>query len=328
MALMKDENLPQIHSMYLFCPNELEKDSWNSKDFKEFSIQGVFVCKEELIQKLKDDINTIYTNNETSETTTGLFPTNDITNEHIKNAVPTISVFSSKSINNSIKKLDPNLIWYIRYQLLLEILLKVEKSTTEAKEMIDKCKELCENDKYRLKQIEEFEEDAENAFKSIYWYTKDSFIVHLINKVCGSQKVDDIYPFRLFIRNLHEEIVKIDVDRRKMIRRHKMTLFRGKFLPQSTFKKLQDNKNGLVMMNGFLSTTKDKKVARSFASGVRNSDDVAVLFELNVDANVVNKPYAEIPPERDAKKSSEQVLFSIGSVWRIKSVNELKDDAK
>ncbi len=333
MALMKDENLPQIHSMYLFCPNELEKDGWNSEDFKEFPIQGVFVCKEELMQKLKDDINTISTNNEISQTTMGLSSTNDIANEHITNAIPKISVFSSKSINNSIKNLDPNLIWYIRYQLLLEILLKLEKSKTEAKEMIDKCKELCENDKFRIKQIEEFKEefekDAENACDPIYWYTKDSFIFHLLNRVCGSENVDDIYPFRWFIRNLHNEIVKIDVDRRRKIPRDQKTVFRGKFLAQSTFKKLEDNKNGLVVMNGFLSTTEHEVVAKGFASGVPNSDQKAVIFELNIDSDVVNKPYAKIPSERHQKKSNEEeVLFSIGSVWQIINVKELEDNTK
>jgi hypothetical protein len=82
----------------------------------------------------------------------------------------------------------------------LKILLTLEELKTEAKEMIDKCKELCESDKYRLKQTEEFEKDTEDVFKSIYWYTKDSFIVHLLNRVCGSPNVDDIYSFVTYTR--------------------------------------------------------------------------------------------------------------------------------
>jgi hypothetical protein len=56
---------------------------------------------------------------------------------------------------------------------------------------------------------------------------------------------------------------------------------------------------------------------------------MAVLFKLNIDSKVVNKPYADIPPERHEKGSSEEeLLFSIGSVWRIIDVKELKDDTK
>jgi hypothetical protein len=95
------------------------------------------------------------------------------------------------------------------------------------------------------------------------------------------------------------------------------------------FKKLEDNKNGLVVMNGFLSTTEDEVVAKGFASGVPNSDQKAVIFELNIDPDVVNKPYAKIPSDRHAKKSNEEeVLFSIGSVWQIINVKELEDNTK
>ncbi len=71
-------------------------------------------------------------------------------------------------------------------------------------------------------------------------------------------------------------------------------------------------------MNEFLSTTEDEEVAKGFASGVPDSSQKAVIFELNIDSDVVNIPYAQIPSDRYAKKSNEEeVLFSIGSVWRI-----------
>jgi hypothetical protein len=59
------------------------------------------------------------------------------------------------------------------------------------------------------------------------------------------------------------------VNCRRTTSRHKTTAFREKFLHQSTFKKLEDNKNGLVVMNGFLSTTEDEEVAKGLASSNR-----------------------------------------------------------
>jgi hypothetical protein len=264
MAIIEEEVLSQIHSMYIFCLNESEKDSWKSKIIEK--IRGSYVCKDELMQQLKDDINVININNETPQKSTISLSTQDNIDERSTNAVPPISVFSTKPINNSIKHLNKDSVWFVRYQLLFEIILKLEKSTTAAAEMIHVCKELCKDDAARLKQIEEFTKDAENAFESLYWYTKDSFIVHLLNKACGSQNVDEVYPFRLYISNLHNELVKLDTDRRKKNQENKTTVFRGKYLALSTFEKLKSNKNGLVAMNGFLSTTRNENAAKFFVN--------------------------------------------------------------
>ena len=328
LPIVEKEKPPQTHYIYIFCQSELEKASWNCTNLEEF--RGCFTSKDELMQKLNDDINMIKANTETTQTSTTSPITQDITNERIANAVPSISVFNNKSINNSIKHLNEDSKWFIRYQLLFEILIKLEKSSTAVEDMIYVCKQFYSNNKKRLEQIDEFEKDAENTFKSIYWYTKESFIVHLLNKACGSDNIDEIYPFRLFITNLHHEIVNLDNIRRGTILKCQTILFRGKPLAVSTLEKLKNNKNRLVAMNGFLSTTSNEQVAKCFTGvGGLRSDQRAVLFKLNIDPNIRNKPHANIPPDRHAMGANEQEhLFSIGSVWRIIDVKELKDDAK
>jgi hypothetical protein len=338
MKIIEDANVPQIHSIYIFCSNESEIDSWNPLRFTK--LRGSFVSINELMEQLKDDINAIHNNTETSEISTASSSTQDTTNERTKNAIPEISVFSSEPKNNSIKHLNKDSIWFIRYQLLFELILKLEKSTMAVEEMIYVCKNLCDDSEQTKAQIREFEKDAQDAFKSIYWYTKASFIVHVLNRACGSRKFSDIYPFRLFISNLHNELVELDKNRRSNIledenRRNnilkdEITVYRGKYIALSTLEKLKKNKNGLVSMNGFFSTSRKNTVARFFASdGILKPGQMSVLFKLNIDPNVVNKPYADIPPERHAMGPEEkEVLFSVGSVWQINDVTELIDDQK
>ncbi|CAM4780254.1 unnamed protein product [Rotaria magnacalcarata] len=81
-------------------------------------------------------------------------------------------------------------------------------------------------------------------------------------------------------------------------------------------------------MNGFLSTTKDETVAKRFASeGIPKPNQIAVIFKLNIDPKVIDKPYAEIPLDRHGVGPyEEELLFSIGSVWRINNVIDLQDN--
>ena len=329
--IIKNEALSKIHAMYIFCSNESEQDSWRSTNIEK--LRGVYTSKDNMIRQLKIDINLINNNNEILETPTTASITQDSVDQPVSNQIPTISVFSSKPINNMIVHLDKNSITFVQYKILFEIILKLEKSTTEADEMIYVCRNRCERDKKRLEQIEDFDKDVKDSSKSIdwiNWYTKDSFVVHMLNKTCGSQNIHEIYPFRLFIQNLHKELHDLDALRCGNNQEHQLTVFRGKLLPLSTFEKLKSNKNGLISMNGFLSTTRDISVAKAFSSGADlKNDHKAVLFKLNIDPKVVDKPYADIPPERHAKKDQEQeILFSVNSLWRIVNVYQLPQDTK
>ncbi|CAF2087321.1 unnamed protein product [Rotaria magnacalcarata] len=213
--IIEEKKLSAIYSMYVFCSNQCEKNIWDSKATEK--LRGGFLCKDELMNRLKDDIDFININDETPQCTTRSSSTECTANDRIVNGVPSMSFFNMKQINNSIQHLSKDSIWFIRYQLLFEILYKLEKSKRASEEMIYVCKQHYKDDETEMRPINEFEKDVDNSFESISWYTKVSFIVHLLNKACGSQNIDEIYPFRLFIRNLHEEIAKLDTERREKI---------------------------------------------------------------------------------------------------------------
>ncbi|CAF1381227.1 unnamed protein product [Didymodactylos carnosus] len=76
-----------------------------------------------------------------------------------------------------------------------------------------------------------------------------------------------------------------------------------------------------VSTNGFLSTTIDQTVAKFFAGdGQLRSVSVDVLFKLKIDYSTPCRPYTVIPSGQGCMTDEEEILFTIGSVWRIKSV--------
>ncbi|CAF1199730.1 unnamed protein product [Adineta steineri] len=105
------------------------------------------------------------------------------------------------------------------------------------------------------------------------------------------------------------------------VKAQKPVLYRGKVMTVSTFENFKKNINGLVAMKGFLSTTTDIKAAEMFAGkGTVPEGSVSVMFKLKIDNWKKCKPSAAIDPKDSAIKDEKEVLFSIGSIWRIISV--------
>ncbi|CAF1401306.1 unnamed protein product [Adineta steineri] len=99
-------------------------------------------------------------------------------------------------------------------------------------------------------------------------------------------------------------------------------VYRGKPLSSSVLQQLIDNEGNLISMNGFLSTTVVNKVASSY----HGDDQVSkvrigykpVLFILEINTKI-KQPYAYIAAY-SMKPHEREVLFSLGTIWRIKSI--------
>ncbi|CAF0935959.1 unnamed protein product [Didymodactylos carnosus] len=112
---------------------------------------------------------------------------------------------------------------------------------------------------------------------------------------------------------------KLSKERSKSDKEHIETVYRGKFLACSTLENLIENEGELISFNGFLSTTKNRDVAIVYAGATR-PDQGLVLFELHIDRDVINKPFLILTPNETKVPAEDEVLFSIGTVWRIKRV--------
>ncbi|CAF4740023.1 unnamed protein product, partial [Rotaria sp. Silwood2] len=85
-------------------------------------------------------------------------------------------------------------------------------------------------------------------------------------------------------------------------------------------KMLLNNIGGLISMNSFLSTTFNRDLALMFAGdGSSSPSSESVLFQLECDTINKKKPFAA------TNTSENEVLFSIGTIFRIQNIGKLKD---
>ncbi|CAF3997456.1 unnamed protein product [Adineta steineri] len=189
------------------------------------------------------------------------------------------------------------------------------------------CRSLYRENQAQLDHIDKLEE-AYVACEAIKYYTGNSCLSRTVNQACHSENMRQIFEFRVYISHLHKQLVEYHEQNNK----DELTscirlLYRGKPLSGSVLQQLIDNEGKLISMNGFLSTTVDSQVASSFHGDDQASKDSIgykpVLFTLEIDTKI-KQPYAYIAT-CSTKPDELEVLFSLGTIWRIKSIEVTKD---
>ncbi|CAF0934179.1 unnamed protein product [Didymodactylos carnosus] len=303
----------QFISIYIYCQNTNDYGKQRAITYK--SQTYVYVDMDLLYQQLKENILNVMKNTTTvAESSSPLTilqvntASSPLINSHINTAsIPSISIFAEKSKNNSIQSLTNHSVSFIHFQLLIESIIRMEHDIIRAKDhMIKKCVECYPNDLKEQENIENFKLNY-RPDEVVTWYTKATFLVHLLNKGCGTQNIDSIFPFRLFIADLHNRLTTLRREDKSLD--EKFVVYRGKFLQTRVFQMLKGNKNGLVCINGFLSTSFDEQVAICFAGdGSSRSDHVPVIFKLLIDMKILTRPFASIKNE-STKQDEDEFYF-------------------
>jgi hypothetical protein len=127
---------------------------------------------------------------------------------------------------------------------------------------------------------------------------------------------------RFFIADLHKQLQELHSSAATPSSMS-MTVYRGQAMSNEELEKHRSNIGGLLSVDNFLSTSSDKSMAEFFANASTNDLGMEkVPFEIEIDSKIGKKyPFASIeylskfPEERE-------VLFSIGSVFRIRSAEK------
>ena len=158
--------LTQVVSIYLL--GNLE-----SHYFENYSkVVGSFADKKRLISKLIIDIAK-YT--------------------RITISVSILAQNATKLIHD-LSKEYASFMWF---QLLIEILLRMDQIDIAKKEMIDECLSQYEDDPIERTTIEDFRNSYDRT-KAIWWYTRNCFLYRLLNKALRTENIDMIFKFRFF----------------------------------------------------------------------------------------------------------------------------------
>ncbi|CAF4015774.1 unnamed protein product, partial [Rotaria sp. Silwood1] len=229
------------------------------------------------------------------------------------------------SLNTTTINPGQNELEFLYSKLLRDVLLEdTESSRTE---MITFCRQKYADNPTELNYIEEFEEyyESENA---IFWFTRDIFLYRLLNKALRDQDIETLYSLRYFIKDLHlrlKQRYNSQVSSSPTLCGQD-TVYRGQLMDNAEFdKKVRGNIGGFFSINSFLSTTRDRCLALLYAgnsSSSRISKEQGVLFEIPIDISIDKFPYADISSESTFGEAEKEVLFSMGTIFRIISVTQ------
>ena len=243
--------------------------------------------------------------------------------------LPSLCVFNSTSQTNiPIQHLTKESLRFLCFLRMIDILRRSRYDRNELSAMWSSVRDHYKGNQEQLDAIDELEETYDKA-KAIHYYTGNSCLSRVVNQTFHTENMREIFTYRVYISDLHQQLVNThNQDEQNGLKECIVKVYRGKPLSGSALQQLIDNVGGLVSMNGFLSTTVDSEVASHY----HGDEQVTkcrpgyrpVLFEFKIDASM-KQPYAYIG-DCSTKPDEAEVLFSLGTLWRIKDVkisNEL-----
>jgi hypothetical protein len=114
-------------------------------------------------------------------------------------------------------------ILFIQNQLFKEYLLEIQYDKDSIHDLVDYCKNLyAENDK-ELEIIKQFEDDY-NPNDALYWYTKDCFAYHMLNRAIRTKDIKILFQMGFFIRDINQKLQDIHST---TLQRSTLTVYRG-----------------------------------------------------------------------------------------------------
>ena len=293
-------DLPHVISMYVLG------DRWFLR-WKNTKILDVFDISEEdrMVSRLRDDFQKYFNRRWSAGE----------------------SIFNLDQHQRALGELGRDNARFMWFQLFVKMLLSTPLTSESKNHLLEQSYLAYQNDPVAIKMIHKFKREY-TSDDAIEWYTRDSFLYRLLNQACRTSDVDLMFSFRFFIRELNAQLSQV-YERQKecLAQQSPFMVYRGTALFREELEMLQRNVGNFISRLTFVSTSKDKEVAMTFANeGEATAGDklkIFVLEEIWMDATICTaKAFAEIR-EFSLAKGEAEVLLSIGTVFRIDSVQKL-----
>jgi tetratricopeptide (TPR) repeat protein len=210
---------------------------------------------------------------------------------------------------------------FLWHQLLVDTLRRIPLDDQSFSDLLKTWHLDPETNTKTLENIERYQRER-GISTAIKMYTEHSFCSSVINKALRTRDIELLYSLRHFIGELCNEIENLGREQKKeKENRKKFHVFRGSRVPEEQFKQLFHNLGGLISVNSFLSTTRDKDVALLFAcpDHPTEEDEKIVLFDIRVDPSLKTVIYADIE-NNSSKPDEREVLFSLNSTFKIEEI--------
>lgn len=199
-------------------------------------------------------------------------------------------------------------------QLLSNVLLRSKPLKEDQNDLIT----LCENSESDLKMIHQFAQTYTNH-KALWWYTRLTCFNRMLNQALRTQDISTIFLFQFFIHDLHQQLVDYQCQ-------YPIRTYRSQLMIDEEINHLRESVGSFISIHTFFSTIVDRNRALFYLDTSEVSNEFhRVLFDIDADPVVVtSKPFADITRHSDFPQERE-VLFSIGSLFRIDHIEQNRD---
>jgi hypothetical protein len=225
--------------------------------------------------------------------------------KQLRSHLETFSLFNPKTRLRHLKSTCAKFFWFL---LLKEALMRLPINEISKKDMINQCRSYYRHNTKQQKDIDEFEQKYHSS-NAIYWYSRSSFVSHLVNKALRTEDSDLLYLFRFFIIDLSQNLRSLAAAQSSE-HNEILHLQRGLTLSNDEIDELRSNIGNLISPNGFMSASR--------CSDVANIHGTNVLFEIEVDTRL--NICADIE-KQSAISDEREILFDLGSIFRIHAIH-------
>ncbi len=201
---------------------------------------------------------------------------------------------------------------------LIRVLLEKKPHENGKQIFLEKCRLYYTDNPSTLNIIDEFDQTYQSQ-NAVWWYTRNTFLYLLLNKSLRQQNIEMIIYLHFFLYDLNYQLsVNYEgTNPRTKIEKY----YRGQIMTLEEIRVLKElgTLYGPIVLNSFLSTTKDYQMALIFSgSGSYEKDDElqSVVFTIQLlpsNFNSMDKEYADIT-HLSACPSEQETLFTIASL--------------
>ncbi|CAF1570918.1 unnamed protein product, partial [Didymodactylos carnosus] len=286
-SILRLHELPQIYFIYLYlCSDRLVSTYYPKK------IRGNFTVSDKLETLVTEDLD-LY-------------------------AKQLLYIMSISIVSDH---LNTEHIQFVYFQLVIDIILDMPQTDAAKEETISE---------YRLHYKEHRQIHSTDFYEThtaIDWYMQNNSVYRIINEAFHTEDTNTLFNFRYFINDLHNEIRKSHTRfvATLPVEQDHLMVYRGQLMTINDLQKLKANIDGFISINSFLITTRLLNTARTYAGDSSNQllyNVVSVIFEIDIDmCNNVKKPFANLN-----SNDKNEIIFSIGAVFKIHSVTLLTDN--
>jgi len=190
-------------------------------------------------------------------------------------------------------------------QLLKETLLQKDNEGDLKKDFIDFSRFHYKNNQTELTLIEQCQREFTKE-KSIWWFTRNSFIRKMLNRALRTEEVDILFKMRWIIQTLYHQIKENSLS---------TIVYRIHYLSSNQLEKFKQNQpGGLISFGTFLDCKRNKPSLMEYRNGMET-----ILFQIETTIATQTEQFRY--PD-----STTEMLLPFDSIYRIESIEENNDD--